>query len=411
MLAHPNLATTTHKTWALILAAGHGHRLAAALNGTSKQFLLWQNLPLFWHPALAISRSSVVDGVIFVFPPEELQLAQAMIRDARCRKDLGLPWFVTAGGELRQDSVRLGLEALPANARHVLVHDAARPFLQPNLVRRISAALNEGADGVIPVVPVTDTIKTIADGRVTGTLPRANLMSVQTPQGFALEVLREAHAYALKTRLTVTDDAALLEALGYEVRAIPGEDHNVKITRPEDLDRLHDTSPQEVRTGMGYDVHRFGQGHPLKLGGVPIPGTQEVVAHSDGDVLLHALIDAILGCACLDDIGTHFPDNDPRFEGISSAVLLHQALDMAHEAGFTPLHADMTVVAQSPRLTPYRNEIKKNVARLLSLPPDAVNLKATTEEHLGFTGRVEGIKAYAIVTATRAPYRETRPAE
>lgn len=198
----------------------------------------------------------------------------------------------------------------------------------------------------------------------------------------------------------MTDDASLLEALSFEVRVIQGEAANVKITRPEDLDLLRDEAPiPSIRTGMGYDVHRYGQGRPMRLGGVSIPNAPEVLAHSDGDVLLHALSDALLGCACLGDIGQHFSDKDARFEGISSAILLHQVLDMVREAGCTPCHVDMTIVAQVPKLAPYREEIRKNVARLMGLPASSVNLKATTEEHLGFTGRSEGIKAYAVVTA------------
>ena len=390
------------KPWALILAAGQGSRLSAVLDGAAKQFLHWRGAPLFWHSARAMSRSATVAGVVFVFPERDMGAAQDMLANLQHRDDLGLPWLVATGGALRQDSVRLGLSVLPAQARSVLIHDAARPFLRPELVRRVCAALAGGAVGVIPAIPVTDTIKMVADGRVTDTLPRADLVAVQTPQGFALDELRAAHAYALRAGLTVTDDAALLEALGHEVCVIPGEANNVKITRPEDLVFLHAAVPErETCTGMGYDVHRFGQGRPMKLGGVLIPHAPQVLAHSDGDVLLHALIDAILGCACLDDIGAHFPDNDPRFEGISSAVLLHEALDLTREAGVTPRHVDLTLVAQTPRITPWRGEIRKNVARLLGLPLDAVNLKATTEEHLGFTGRAEGIKAYAVVTASR----------
>ena len=409
-VAQPSTYPITRRPWALLLAAGLGSRLASVLKGTAKQFLLWRGLPLFWHSARAMSQSSSVAGIVFVFPPKELQKARDILADTQRRDDLGLPWLVTAGGKLRQDSVRMGLAALPANVTHVLVHDAARPFVTPGLIRKVCDCLADGATAVIPAIPVTDTIKTVANGRVVSTLPRADLVAVQTPQGFALDALAAAHAHAVATNLTVTDDAALLEALGHDVRVISGEVSNVKITQPEDLERLREPQPmQQVRTGMGYDVHRYGNGRPLKLGGVPIPNAPEVLAHSDGDVLLHALTDAILGCACLDDIGKHFPDNDPRFDGISSAVLLTQALEMAREFGIALMHVDLTVVAQMPRLAPYRDEIKKNVARLLALPPHNVNLKATTEERLGFTGRAEGIKAYALVTASITPYRPGMP--
>ena len=388
------------KPWALVLAAGQGSRMAESTGGTAKQFLPWRGVPLFWHAARAMSRSASVAGIVFVFPASQIDEASELLADLHKYDDLGLPWVVACGGALRQDSVRLGLAALPVRPASVLVHDAARPFLSPALVRRVCHELAQGAAGVIPAISVTDTIKTVENGRVTATLPREGLAAVQTPQGFQLKTLLAAHAHALEAGLAVTDEASLLEALGFEVRVIQGEASNVKITRPEDLDLLRDEAAlPSIRTGMGYDVHRYGQGRPMRIGGVSIPGAPEVLAHSDGDVLLHALADALLGCACLGDIGQHFSDKDSRFEGISSAILLHQVLDMVREAGCTPCHVDMTIVAQVPKLAPYREEIRKNVARLMGLPASCVNLKATTEEHLGFTGRSEGIKAYAVVTA------------
>lgn len=388
------------KPWALILAAGQGARMAAATGGAAKQFLPWRGMPLFWHAARAMSRSASVAGIVFVFPPDQRLQAEAMLADLHRQDDLGLPWAVASGGPQRQDSVRLGLAALPERPSCVLVHDAARPFLSPALVRRVCEALAQGAAGVIPAIAVTDTIKRVENCRVAATLPREALAAVQTPQGFRLDALLAAHAHAAATGMAVTDDASLLEALGLEVRVIPGEADNVKITRPEDLALLREAAPApDLRTGMGYDVHRYGQGRPMRLGGVLIPGAPEVLAHSDGDVLLHALADAVLGCACLGDIGQHFPDKDPQFEGISSAILLQQVLDMSRDGGCTPCHADVTIVAQAPRLAPYREEIRKNIARLMGLPISRVNVKATTEEHLGFTGRAEGIKAYAVVTA------------
>ena len=388
------------KTWALILAAGRGSRLAAAAGGLSKQLLRWRGFPLYWHAARAMSRSAVVHGVAFVFPPERCAVEAETLRALQARDDLGLPWLAVAGGALRQDSVRLGLAALPREARHVLVHDAARPFLSPALPRRICEALRQGASAAIPGLPVTDTIKLVDNGLVTGTLPRSRLAAAQTPQGFDLPLLRQAHRHAEETGLTVTDDAALMEALGHDVHMLSGEVANVKITNPEDLALLADgLSAPHPRTGMGYDVHRYGPGRPLKLGGVLISEGPEVVAHSDGDVLLHALMDALLGCAGLGDIGQLFPDSQARFEGISSAVLLDQVLEMLREAQVTLCHADLTIVAQRPRLSPFREEIRKNVARLLGLDKTHVNLKATTEEGLGFTGRIEGIKAYAVVSA------------
>lgn len=388
------------KPWGLILAAGSGSRLAAVVGGCPKQFLCWRDVPLYWHAARAMSRSAVVAGIVFVFPPDRRTAEEEHLHALYAREDLGLPWLAAAGGALRQDSVRLGLAVLPRRTRYVLVHDAARPFLSPALVRRVCEALRQGAPAVVPGLPVTDTIKMVDDGRVAATLPRARLAAVQTPQGFNLTLLRQAHQHALDAGLAVTDDAALMEVQGHEVLIVPGEAANVKITHPEDLSLLagEQAMPRPC-AGMGYDVHRYGPGRPLKLGGVLIPGGPEVVAHSDGDVLLHALMDALLGCAALGDIGQHFPDSQARYEGISSAVLLDQVLEMLRGAGLELSHVDLTIVAQTPRLSPFREEIRKNVARLLGLDTARVNLKATTEEGLGFTGRSEGIKAYAVVSA------------
>ncbi|MDO5483620.1 MAG: 2-C-methyl-D-erythritol 4-phosphate cytidylyltransferase [Desulfovibrionaceae bacterium] len=395
-----------HQTWAVILAAGSGSRLAPAIEGRAKQFLPWHGLPLYWHSALNMRRSCLVDGLVFVFPAARLSTEEAVVRSLAQEHDFALPWLAVAGGALRQDSVRLGLAALPKTVRHVLIHDAARPFATPGLIRRICETLAQGARAVIPGLPVTDTIKLVEAGQVKATLPREQLAAVQTPQGFELAGLRQAHAAAQESGLVVTDDAAMLESLGTEVRIIPGEAANVKITNPEDLALLQGNTQPRPCTGMGYDVHRYGAGRDMKLGGVPIPGGPQVVAHSDGDVLLHALMDAMLGCAGLGDIGQHFPDNDTALEGISSAVLLDQVQEMLHAAHVHICHVDMTIVAQSPRLAPYREEIRKNVARLLHLDKGQVNLKATTEEKMGFTGRAEGIKAYALVSAL---CHETQP--
>ena len=231
---------------------------------------------------------------------------------------------------------------------------------------------------------------------------------VQTPQGFALPPLLAAHHAARQESAAgraATDDAALMEANGHPVLVVPGEAANIKITHPEDLALLEERSPvmPVPRVGMGYDVHRYGSGRPMKLGGIIIPNAPEVIAHSDGDVLLHALMDALLGCAALGDIGRLFPDADARFDNISSAVLLDDVLERFRDAGLTLCHVDLTVVAQTPKLAPHREEIRKNVARLLGLGTDSVNIKATTEEKLGFTGACEGIKAYAVATAFQLP--------
>lgn len=409
-----SLPADAPRPWALLLAAGRGSRMAAATGGTSKQFLIWKDSPLYWHSALTFSRSSVVAGIVFVFPPGELARCEAEVRALDARQPLGLPWAVVEGGAERDDSVRNGLAALPGAAVHVLIHDAARPFMSARLVRTVQAELAGGAVAVIPALPVTDTIKMVEGARVLSTLPRHRLVAVQTPQGFARAELEAAHAARLEEAARgqgqpVTDDAMLMEAAGHAVRVVPGEKTNVKITTVEDMALLSPPPSLQPRTGMGYDVHRYAQdagdpkARPMKLGGIAIDKAPAVLAHSDGDVLLHALCDALLGCACLGDIGEHFPDADARFDNISSAILLDQVLTRVRRAGLSLCHADMTIVAQRPRLAAFKDAIRRNVARLLQLPPEAVNVKATTEERLGFTGREEGIKAYAVVSALYAP--------
>ena len=409
----PSSADGPHP-WALLLAAGRGSRMAAATGGTSKQFLLWKDAPLYWHSALTFSRSGVVAGIVFVFPPDALARCEAEVRALDVRHPLGLPWKAVGGGAERDDSVRNGLAALPATVRHLLIHDAARPFMSARLVRAVRAALAEGAEAVIPALPVTDTIKMVEGDRVLSTLPRHQLAAVQTPQGFVRAALEAAHAARVAELAggrarPVTDDAMLMEGAGHTVRVVPGDKTNCKITTVEDMALLSPPPFLQPRTGMGYDVHRYApdpadpKARPMKLGGVAIDKAPAVLAHSDGDVLLHALCDALLGCACLGDIGEHFPDADERFDNISSAVLLDQVLTRVRRAGVRPCHADMTIVAQRPRLAAHKEAIRANVARLLRLPPEAVNVKATTEERLGFTGREEGIKAYAVVSALFRP--------
>lgn len=400
----------TKKTWAIILAAGKGSRLQSATGGCAKQFLPWQGVPLYWHSARTMQRACTIDGIVFVFPPEQMCEQEQILHSIREKEDFPLPCLITAGGERRQDSVCNGLAALPHTADWVLVHDSARPFATPQLIHRIQAALAQGAEAVIPGNPVTDTIKVVRDDIIVETLKRDTLAAIQTPQGFLREKLIAAHRKASGASIEVTDDASIMEAVGCTVKLVCGEPANTKITTAEDLALLTmPPSPSSTPcSGFGYDVHRYGDGRPLKVGGVSIPAEFGVLAHSDGDVLLHALMDAILGCSAAGDIGGHFPDNNPEYEGISSAILLDHVLDIATSKGVEITHVDLTVVAQKPKFSPFAQEIRNNVARLLGLDKTSVNFKATTEEGLGFTGSMEGIKAYALVSATqRRPIQQS----
>lgn len=393
--------------WALIVAAGSGTRLASATGGVPKQFLRFRNAPLYWESALRLSGVARVAGIVFVFPEALREEQEAVLRCLDEGKRLGIPWRTAAGGARRQDSVYNGLLCLPRECGAVLVHDAARPFLTPALVVRLCAALDAGAQGVVPAVPVTDTVKEVAGEQVVRTPDRRHLRAVQTPQAFRLSSLLYAHQKARDHNWEATDDASLLEQCGLPVSIVPGEAGNRKITYQEDLLMLQEDAAAPLPcTGWGYDVHRYGPGRPMKLGGIAIPNAPEVQAHSDGDVLLHALMDALLGCIGDNDIGFHFPDSAAAFENVDSAVLLDEVLYRTHSAGLRIVHVDLTLIAQIPKISPCRDAIRRNVARLLGLSLAQVNVKATTEEGMGFTGAREGIKAVAVVTGLRpAPSR------
>lgn len=388
--------------WAVILAAGSGSRLSAAIGGERKQYLRLEGAPLYFRSARTFANMPDVRGLVFVFPPQELEERREELRQLAKERNLPLPWLAAPGGEKRQDSVYSALSQLPDDCEGVLVHDAARPFFSAALGARVVDALRRGAGGVVPAVAVTDTIKRVDGGSVRETLIRGELVAAQTPQGFPLEVLLRAHAAARREGWSVTDDASMVERLGGQrVVVVRGEETNRKITTPEDLSMLKREKTPVPVTGWGYDVHRYGGDKPLVLGGVPVPGKYMVAAHSDGDVLLHALADAILGTFGGGDIGLHFPDTDGAYSGISSAVLVREVLVMAERAGVDLAAVDLTVIAQAPRFSPHRERIVKNIASVLGLDRNRINFKATTEEKLGFTGEKKGIKAVACVSALR----------
>lgn len=440
--------------WAIVVAAGQGARLLGYGRGLPKQFLPLNGLPLFYCCARVFARVPSIGGLVFVLPhewpaipaeaaqpfffrelregpgvrlgPEELIAAyEGMIRQLEGAVGLGLPWQVVLGGKRRQDSVARGLAALPQDCEAVLVHDGARPFVSAALIGRVLQGLRSGAAAVIPGLPLSDTVKEVdADGRVARTLERSSLRAVQTPQGFSLEALRMGHARAVAEGWETTDDASLLERCGVAVQLTQGEESNRKITTPEDLRLLagsfgepfQQPPGQEGEKGMsftlrqgsmvpcsgfGYDVHRYGGNRPYILGGVPIACEVMLKAHSDGDVALHALMDAMLGCIGGGDIGLLFPDHDPSLDNIPSGVLLSEVLERCERAGLVICNVDLTIVAQTPRIAPHRQAIAANVAKMLALPLHAVNVKATTEEGLGFTGEKKGVKAYALVSGLR----------
>ncbi len=394
-------------TWCILLAAGSGSRLSAHTKGTAKQFLSYAGKPLYLHAAQIFARHAALKGIIFVFPEEKLTQEQSFLQTLEEQNSLHVQWKAVAGGARRQDSVFCGLQALPPECTHVFVHDAARPFVTPALIQRVHHSLQQGALGVIPALPLTDTVKEIQANVVVHTPDRSTLFTVQTPQGFDRHILEKAHIQAKAEDFEVTDDASILEKCGHAVHMVEGDAENCKITHENDLMKLQETTLPRPCSGFGYDVHRFapsgaqakrtGKERPLKLGGVRMDGAMEVLAHSDGDVLLHALMDALLGATSLGDIGLHFPDTSDSYSNADSAVLLQEVLRLTAEKGLQIQHVDVTIITQKPKVGPQRVAIQKNIAHLLSLPLAYVNVKATTEEGLGFTGEGAGIKAVALV--------------
>lgn len=400
--------------WAIVLAAGQGTRLQIATNGTAKQFVLYDDVPLFWHSIRTLTRCACIRGVILTFPELHLDEQRQAVKNLSQTDGDRLPIRIISGGILRQDSVANALQALPDTCSTVLVHDASRPFFSTKLCHDLVHALQESKDlaGIVPYIPMTDTIKEHDASRILATLPRERLARVQTPQIFLRTALEKAHHHAKEHHIEATDDAALLEAINLPVGLIAGEIHNDKITHPHDLTKLNKPTTYMPCTGFGYDVHRFANinteytqpARPMRLGGVPIMGAPDILAHSDGDIVLHALMDALLSLMTAGDIGTHFPDTDNAYDNISSAILLDNVMTRLHATKIKLTHIDITIITQKPKIAPHRLAIQRSCAHLLHMPEHAINVKATSEEYLGFTGEGKGIKVVAIVSALKPAF-------
>ena len=365
---------------ALIVAAGRGTRFGGP---EPKQYL-----PLGGGTVLAAAVMALRPfmPVACVIHPDD----GSRYRAATAGLDLLAPVF---GGPDRQASVRNGLEALAGDPpRLVLVHDAARPDLPPAVVQRLLAAL-EAHDGAAPGLPVADTLKRVEDGRSVGTVARGGLWRIQTPQGFRFPALLDAHRRAAPGAFA--DDTALAEAAGLSVAVVPGDARLEKLTRPGDAARL---AGPDIRTGHGFDVHRLEPGGGVTLCGVRIAHDRALAGHSDADVGLHALTDAVLGALAEGDIGRHFPPGGPEWRGAASGLFLARARDLAAARGGRILHCDVTLVCEAPRIGPHRSAMRAEIARILAIAADRVSVKATTSERLGFTGRGEGIAALATAT-------------
>lgn len=375
---------------ALIVAAGRGQRFGTE---RPKQYAPLGGIPVLRHCLLTFLAHPRVDGVRVVIHPDDRPLYDEAVQGL----DLAEP---VPGGGSRQESVRLGLESLEQSApAFTLIHDAARPFIDQGTIDRVLGALGE-RPGAIAALPVVDTLKREADGRVSRTEDRSGLWRAQTPQGFHYEAILAAHRAALGE--TLTDDAAVAEKAGLAVALVEGSPANIKVTTQDDLESaerwIRSVQATEMRVGQGFDVHAFGPGDHVMLCGLRIPHDAALVGHSDADVGLHAVTDALLGALGAGDIGSHFPPSDPQWKGANSRIFVSHVCDMIAQRGGRITHVDLTLICERPKIGPHREAMCRQLAALLDVSEDRVSVKATTTEKLGFLGRGEGVAAQATAT-------------
>jgi 2-C-methyl-D-erythritol 4-phosphate cytidylyltransferase/2-C-methyl-D-erythritol 2,4-cyclodiphosphate synthase len=374
----------------IIVAAGSGERFGGSI---PKQYQLLRGKPVLAHSVARLRTQ---------FPDAKMVLVQQPEHRPYYQPSEGV--HVVVGGATRQASVYAGLQAL-ADVTHVLIHDAARPFVDADVCTRLTAALAQH-QAVVPALPIADTVKRVQASVVQETLDRAHLFTVQTPQVFHYDTLMQVHQRAMQEGWDVaTDDAGLCERAGIEVATVAGAACLHKITTAKDLQML-EHAPTSTRIGFGYDVHRllpFADGTPaaermIRLCGVDIPHTHYLEGHSDADVVLHALTDALLGAMGEGDIGQHFPPTDATFKGMDSAHFLHHAYGLVKARGGVLVNADVTLIGERPKIAPYRDAMRQRLVTLLEVEPSRLNIKATTTEKLGFEGRGEGLAAQAVVS-------------
>lgn len=376
---------------AIIVAAGRGTRLGGEI---PKQYQMLGGEPVLTRTIRALARHPAVQDIVIVRHPDDSALLAAALAP------LALTVTDVPGGESRDASVRNGLEALPQGTDYVLIHDAARPLVSHEVIDAVIAALADH-DGAAPGLAVVDALWQ-GTSRVESIQPRDGLVRAQTPQGFHVDAIRAAHAAHPGG---AADDVEVALAHGLRVAITAGSEDNLKLTRPGDFERaehiLKAGQMIDIRTGNGFDVHRFGPGDHVWLCGVKIPHGRGLQGHSDADVGLHTVTDAIHGALATGDIGTHFPPSDPQWKGAESHIFLTHAVDLAGEMGFAILNADLTFLCERPKIGPHAAAMRARLAELLRIAPERVSVKATTTERLGFTGREEGIAAMATVTLVK----------
>ena len=369
---------------AIVVAAGSGSRA-----GGAKQWRRLGGRPVVRWSVEALLAAGAEAVVVVIAPGSEAEAESALA---------GLSgWRLATGGETRAASVCNGLDVLGGPGdRPVLIHDAARPLLGAAVIRRLLEAL-EDADGALPALPVADSLRRATDGLVSGAVDRDALWRAQTPQAFRYQTLVDAYA-AWPAGETAADEAAVVQRAGGRVRIVEGDPRLMKLTWPEDFAMAEALLPRQTRVGQGFDAHRWGPGASVWLCGVEIPHDQTLIGHSDADAGLHALTDAILGAMGDGDIGDHFPPTDPQWKGASSDRFLIHAVERLTARGGRLVNVDVTLICERPKVKPHRQAMRERLANLLSLPLDAVSVKATTTEAMGFTGRGEGLAAQALAT-------------
>lgn len=390
--------------WSLsvvIPAAGVGSRMGASV---PKQYLLIGGKPVL---GLTLERFAAMPFVVEVVVACSPEYAGTVHEAGRGLFGGHRPLVIVEGGEERQDSVRNAL-GCPLKGDLVGIHDAVRPMVTPGLVRGVCERAFE-AGAAIPALQARETVKRSADGlRTLETVPRNEIWLAQTPQVFRKELIREVHRLAQADGVKATDDASLAEHYGHAVALVAGDPDNIKLTEPNDIDRvrhmLEPTHEADVRIGQGYDVHRLAPGRRLVLGGLEIPHAQGLSGHSDADALLHAITDAVIGALALGDIGSHFPDTDASFKDMDSRIFLRQAVELAGGLGYKVGNVDATVVAERPKLRPHIDAMRALIAQDLGVETGRVSVKATTSERMGFVGREEGIAAMATVLLVKGAH-------
>ena len=368
---------------AIVVAAGKGLRAGQPL---PKQFAMWRGKPVLRHSVETLLDAGARPLVIAVPPDGEQAVLDALA---------GLEGFaLVTGGTTRQQSVKKALAAVES-AERILIHDAARPDLPLPVIERLLAAL-EHHPGAIPVLPVIDSLSVENDGVMSGTAPRERLRRVQTPQAFRFDAIFRAHQ-DWQNEASAGDDAQVLRANGGIVAHVQGDERLAKLTFAEDFM----VQQPSIRIGMGFDVHRLVEGEELWLGGIRLDHSKGLSGHSDADVALHAIVDALLGAVANGDIGSHFPPSDPRWKGASSDRFLEHAAKLVREAGYGVGNVDLTIICEAPKIGPHRDAMRTRIADLLGVDIALVSVKATTTERLGLTGRGEGIAAQAIATVIK----------